>query len=734
MFNYGAFRKGYVDADTRYKNQRRENARLYNEYVKMNPDASVEDREKYASDLAGNSEFFRAALPSADVMRSNVDRRKKEVEWQETQRRNQTLQTELGFMKSYADILTPFATSGDMQSGFDMLKEVGGFNPKMEKAVTAMAMGAASQGAISTINGRINAWKATGFQQDKIEDIFAGLNPNLPAVQQARTQVDAMTKSEIKRQAEALQADANRAAGNDEDFNMLKQNAAEKYPLLPAGRHDEIIANYGQQKFDARKQAESDANQAAVNQAFDKVRVALETDDIIGIDQAKERLESILAQTTLEDKSYDEERLAELVRSQEQRNIQRADEAEEQQLQQAQAKNENNRSSLTSDKDVNDRIDAVVDSLITDYSSFDKDFDLKTAKMAKRAEVEKALSTASQYGINLDNPDMVRSVLAEIAAEERSTTGSLEDPLAIQRAVGRAMSSPVAMNQLGTIDRKAFGLALEAMGVTDFSEVPQKSMTLFGNYYQQFRQAEYKTVFDKIDPEILNVTELGDMFKSTLDNFDASNQEKVGANDYTSRSNAILKSDVNEMKDVTSLTSHLKDGERRLTEAGNMILEIDRKIAMAQAYMRAPTKENAFGFGAGIDNIPKIEQVRDYIKQLQAKRVMVDGQMDQIVADYNKVEAMIGQAKNAGMDTMLVGDASAIKTLAPELGDELEGKSPQQQIEIINAKAEEITKQMIIAWTEKNPRRSLKDGMEKGELKNVTEVAQELFNAYLPQQ
>lgn len=736
MFNYGAFRKGYVEADTRYKNQRRENARLYNEYVQMNPDASVEDREKYASDLAGNSEFFRAALPSADVMRSNVDRRKKEVEWKETQRRNQTLQTELGFMKSYADILTPFATSGDMQAGFDMLKEVGGFNPKMEKAVTAMAMGAASQGAISTINGRINAWKATGFQQDKIEDIFAGLNPNLPAVQQARTQVDAMTQSEIKRQEQALQEHANRASGNDEDFNMLKQNAAEKYPLIPAGRHDEIIANYGQQKFDARKKAEDNANQAIVKSALNKVRVALEANQIIGIDQAKAELESILAQTTLEDKSYNEDDLAKLVTEQEERNISQADELEEAQKANVKSENEGSRQTLDADA-IDDRLETLASELIGDVSEFDKKFDMEKAIEVKKTEIKAAIRQAGNLGLNLRDASIVDDFLAQIMAEESSTKGSLGDILATQRAYSRTMANMVGDTVQKQIERTAFNQALDAMGVTSFEEIPSKSWTTFNAYFKTYREQGYETQYNKIDPEVLNVTALGEMYQNTLDGFDKRVATEVNVGDYTERTNEILRGDVKDLKDVTSLNAHLADGQSRVDSIVSIVNDLERQIAMADAYIRQPTEQNPFGFGRSAANQGSIQAAEKLKAELQAKLKSLvgdDGILDEVINAHNKVEAQIEKAKNLGMSTMITGDTSAIKTLAPELGGELEGKSPQQQIEIIKAKAEEITKQMIIAWTAENPNRSLSDAMQKGELKNVNEVAQELFNAYLPQQ
>ena len=72
MLNFGAFQQGYNENEKILASRRKENAALYSDFVRANPGASADDREKFAESLAGRNKSFRAVLPSRSMMEANV--------------------------------------------------------------------------------------------------------------------------------------------------------------------------------------------------------------------------------------------------------------------------------------------------------------------------------------------------------------------------------------------------------------------------------------------------------------------------------------------------------------------------------------------------------------------------------------------------------------------------------------------------------------------------------------
>ena len=71
-FNFGAFQQGVSTSKKEISAQRKDNASLYSQFVKDNPNSNASDRESFASNLTGNNKGYRAALPSRAMMESNV--------------------------------------------------------------------------------------------------------------------------------------------------------------------------------------------------------------------------------------------------------------------------------------------------------------------------------------------------------------------------------------------------------------------------------------------------------------------------------------------------------------------------------------------------------------------------------------------------------------------------------------------------------------------------------------
>ena len=81
MLNFGSFQKSYTENEKRLDGKRKENVALYSNFIRDNPNASVEDRDQYAESLAGGNKGFRSVLPSRSAMEANVAevKRKKAV-------------------------------------------------------------------------------------------------------------------------------------------------------------------------------------------------------------------------------------------------------------------------------------------------------------------------------------------------------------------------------------------------------------------------------------------------------------------------------------------------------------------------------------------------------------------------------------------------------------------------------------------------------------------------------
>ena len=123
MFDFGSFRKGYVQAEERQEAKRAKNAQLYTDFVRNNPDATLSDREKFANDLAGGSEYYRSILPTSETMKANVTRRQNEVAEAERQRKNRQMLDEITIMTKGADLLSPYYLSGNPDEGMSFLTE-----------------------------------------------------------------------------------------------------------------------------------------------------------------------------------------------------------------------------------------------------------------------------------------------------------------------------------------------------------------------------------------------------------------------------------------------------------------------------------------------------------------------------------------------------------------------------------------------------------------------------------
>lgn len=68
----GGFTNAFVGADEKRKDRRAQNAQLYAEWIRANPDASVAERKEYFGNLAGNSRGLQSGIPTEETMKRQV--------------------------------------------------------------------------------------------------------------------------------------------------------------------------------------------------------------------------------------------------------------------------------------------------------------------------------------------------------------------------------------------------------------------------------------------------------------------------------------------------------------------------------------------------------------------------------------------------------------------------------------------------------------------------------------
>ena len=127
VWGLGAYSKGRADREKENRAIRAENARLYQEYIRLNPDISAEQSDAYASQLADGSEYFRSMLPSKDAMQNRVTRRKQQLAAAAAQRARAQKQANLSELQKAGELFSSIAIgSKDMETAKSAFSDMGG--------------------------------------------------------------------------------------------------------------------------------------------------------------------------------------------------------------------------------------------------------------------------------------------------------------------------------------------------------------------------------------------------------------------------------------------------------------------------------------------------------------------------------------------------------------------------------------------------------------------------------
>lgn len=171
VWGLGAYAKGRADREKENRSLRAENAALYNEYVRLNPDMTADQADAYASQLAGGSEYFRGMLPSKSAMQERVTRRQTELanaaQTRELQNRNAKLNELEQAGGVFADIAvgskdmsTAIKAFGDMGNGL-FSENIIGKDGTVNKGVIGLGTRLARTQITPEVQQYISQWGST---------------------------------------------------------------------------------------------------------------------------------------------------------------------------------------------------------------------------------------------------------------------------------------------------------------------------------------------------------------------------------------------------------------------------------------------------------------------------------------------------------------------------------------------------------------------------------------------
>jgi len=203
VFNFGAFDQGVAQSNKEFKAKRAENAALYSDFLRSNPDATVEERELFADNLAGNSNFLKNALPSREMMERNVSRRKQQQAAAAQARKRAALKDNIAMANTLSTVYGNAYLSGGEEAAMSAVQELAG------GVLPDAAMPLVQQFGVEKAQAKFNkqfepkysVWKTAGANPDDIKSWEASLPESArslvsPWVQQAEAEIEGARRSQ----------------------------------------------------------------------------------------------------------------------------------------------------------------------------------------------------------------------------------------------------------------------------------------------------------------------------------------------------------------------------------------------------------------------------------------------------------------------------------------------------------------------------------------------------------
>jgi hypothetical protein len=237
VFNFGAWDQGVDKSKAEFKAKRAENANLYSDYIRQNPDSSVEQRAAFSQNLAGNSNFLKNAMPTRDVMMQNVSRRKTQLANAASARKRAELNSNIALAKNLAPIYSSSLLAGGEKDALSAITEIsGGVLPAAALPLVQQFGKAEAKRTFQTsFQPTFENWKAAGARPEDIKQWGSGVSEGAkPFLNDFITQATATMQGMSNRQYSAA-LDAGTQIANSGDqvaFDNYLSNLSKVNPHL----------------------------------------------------------------------------------------------------------------------------------------------------------------------------------------------------------------------------------------------------------------------------------------------------------------------------------------------------------------------------------------------------------------------------------------------------------------------------------------------------------------------
>lgn len=513
-FNFGAFQEGYDESEKILLAKRRENAALYSDFVKANPGASADEREKFANSLAGSNKSFRAALPSREVMESNVAEynRKRQAAAAAAARKTQLQNIEIaGKASAYmADLLQTTdskTAAAQTQALFgDLLDE------KMLPVVTTQANRLGYLQFVKDAQPYVTNFTSNPTQANLDSLVREGYNPEFgerlklqfaPTLDRARTTANAAAAANLMEIAQRVDLD------DDNVFKTAMEAELAKYDGLLSQEQKTVIEQQARGQLAQRRQQRTKAQESAAASIVNAARSKIGTAGFETIEQIKSEIEMAIASndklagfdaskmiTEIIEPAYHDMRQIELDAK---------NDAEAATI----LKNTNealtNRAFDRTNESTRKGISDVVSGVIPMGEEKGSD-GIRKAKIDEVTNIaNNALSHLSAFGLNISTASVAAELTGLAIEEQRKSQGLLtaDDSAVVELDIShfaQAYDQLLSTGQLGQIETIAINNALEEQGFKTISEaVRSGNQAVFNQAIQDEIKALYTKQLDIFD-------------------------------------------------------------------------------------------------------------------------------------------------------------------------------------------------------------------------------------------
>tara|TARA_B100000131_G_scaffold169944_1_gene164161 strand:+ start:2213 stop:4603 length:2391 start_codon:yes stop_codon:yes gene_type:complete len=665
VLNLGAFYQGVQENDARERAKRKENAALYNEFIRLNPDASVKQREAYANELGGNSPFLRAAMPTTEVMAANVARRKQQVAAASQAKKYKALQQKISLMNDATTMFSNvYSSTGDLEQANKAVTDMfsGYLDGNDMLGISAAGTKKAQQDFDKDFATTYDLWQKQGSQASAVETWDKTYNPTFLKKWKstALSEMNRLTQEQlIKANTEASNIGASSAADPSLKENFVK-NFKTKYPRLSEEQMGEVMLTLDNREAQATKKINNDiavAKQGVQNHIAatleddpnysNNMEVnALQTDAAIR-DQLKKMFDADPVLVGKEPTADDVQAVKDMVEKSLKAQIQIDDakeaanlkeRAEQQEVGRYTPRFEDNDGNLDV-KQQNDVEDKMLAQLFPEVDTDDKE-DEVAKELAKNQFLNNFRMAAENWDISIKDPAVYGSIMQKmvdlIMADNSGADGTFQDHFFI-----KAVNDYYSNTSLNTPEAVAFRNALAAERINSLEEAQllaeegnTEIQLQWVNTFKKIREDYRNIAFENFDKKIFKLQILDEKAADFIDDID----DRVET--LTQRDGVKLIANVEELINAPVSEDGLKNLELKNTEVTaslqkvvNIGREVEDQIAQINAYLKLPRFRND----------PSLADTRaaleNKLKQLEAGKRMVLGEAQELKNSIMKIRS-----------------------------------------------------------------------------------------------